>query len=1685
MSALKQLTALGLTAALLASPLGCGADVSDSPTPPSGYDTTTTTDPVQDTGDEATSPDAGPAEDTGAVDTPCSSDADCASLAASICEAATCDVAAGICHVGPLKNYTPCDDGDACTLDEVCFDGLCSRGVQKICDDDNACTDDQCDATSGCLFEANESGCDDGNDCTVDDQCIAGACAGSPTDACACTEDSECDDDDDLCNGSVLCVQGQCEVAPETVVICEEDDDNVCTSSVCHPDTGQCSLSLLSDLPCSDGNACTEGDTCSEGVCNGNVAPCECDVDSDCAVFDDDNLCNGVMACIEGVCETDAATLVICFPEAQPAICNYFTCEPATGECLSKADPDGTLCGDGLACTDDDVCVAGACQGTAVTCDDGNPCTDDACNEADQGCAYSNNTAPCDDGDACTEDELCSDGACGVGQPTVCDDDDLCTEDTCDPVDGCTWKPLACDDADECTVDSCDAGECVHVLDASTPACTACADDAACDDALPCTEDSCDLATGLCANAPKSCDDGNPCTADVCKDDGACESTPSDEGACDDENPCTLADVCDDGACVGTPDPDCGGCGDGECSDSETCATCADDCGECTGSCCAANGTAGCEEAAITACVCAEDDVCCTGTWDAACVEAASACGAGCEADDCCVMGDTAGCAELAIAECVCEEDDYCCDAEWDEYCIETAVIQCGLTCDSCGDGACSLGEDCGSCAADCGACAECGDAACTGDENCGTCPGDCGGPCVDGSCCEANGSPGCADADVNACVCALDGACCDGAWDELCVLFAVEYCELGDQCAFVCGDGTCDAGESCDSCSEDCGACSTCGDGVCDPDEHCAGCATDCGACEGSCCEAHDGPGCDDDSVALCVCDIGDPWCCEVEWDGLCVEVAKSGCGACQPEETTGPCCEAHGGLSCDDPAVADCVCADQPFCCDGKWDEFCAEAASACGGGCGDTCGDGTCSVAESCENCPLDCGACQGPCCEAHDGTGCADLATSTCVCDIDATCCDNAWTESCAIQAVIQCGWTGDCATDCGDGTCSLGETCTDCADDCGECGVCGDGTCGPAETCSSCDTDCGACEGSCCTVHETPGCEDNNVSSCVCDQDVWCCDLIWDELCIDTAKSECGACEALPEPTCGDATCDPGEDCTTCDSDCGSCTGACCEPHEGKGCDQPTVQSCVCEAAPYCCEGDWDIICAALAAQDCGADCGELIECGDELCDIEENCTGCPQDCGECTGSCEESHNTPGCASGPCTDCVCDQDVFCCEFSWDPGCVIYAQNVCVESCSDDYCGDDVCGADETCESCSGDCGECSTNACCSISEDGTPGCEEPEIESCVCGMLPDCCEGTSGWDGQCAGLAQSSCGATCDAPATDCCEGHASPGCNSEPTTAWVCDADPDCCEFAWDDGCVELAEESGACGSQADCCEAHGGLGCGDADTKSCVCDMDEWSYCCTFSWDADCAMVADETCGGCAPAEPNTCCSASDSGTPGCDTPDIAACVCDTAQYCCSESWDGLCAGIAVEECGAICGVTDGCGDGTCATPAPTSHLVTITAGGYDPQDLVIVVGDSVTWSNTDTVSHSATQSAGPVFFNIPLLAEQQGSAIFPEAGSYTYYDVFDATQSITGTIEVVAPTDGETCDSCPQDCGDCSGGDCCTPSESPGCADPDIEACVCESDDPQASYCCNVKWDSYCVDLITIGDCGECLIQ
>jgi hypothetical protein len=383
---------------------------------------------------------------------------------------------------------------------------------------------------------------------------------------------------------------------------------------------------------------------------------------------------------------------------------------------------------------------------------------------------------------------------------------------------------------------------------------------------------------------------------------------------------------------------------------------------------------------------------------------------------------------------------------------------------------------------------------------------------------------------------------------------------------------------------------------------------------CEHEMCEAGGPltPGCDNDEGTDCVgtvCAI-DSFCCEVEWDDLCVGEAIDFCGlTCGgPGECEHDLCVAGGPL---DPACDPCattVCAEDSFCCESEWDDVCVgEAEQLCGLDCGiEDCSHDLCSVGE-----PL-APTCD-PCVEA--------------VCASNAECCTTSWDQECVDQADALCGL--QCAPgSCGDGVCDdESESCETCPVDCGECGGCAHDVC---ETGVALDPSCSECVAS------------------VCAADSFCCEVEWDSICVAEAEQICGAdCDGLPPAECGNGVCEAGEDCVFCSEDCGQCEEC---PHdpctEGDplpfGCDYCTPN--VCKVDSFCCEVAWDSICVALAEEHCALECEGV--CAHDLCT-----PGAPLDptCDECAGA------------------VCGADPFCCETLWDRACVDQAEQTCGLTC----------------------------------------------------------------------------------------------------------------------------------------------------------------------------------------------------------------------------------------------------------------------------------------------------------------------------------------------------------------------------------------------------------------------------------
>jgi len=110
-----------------------------------------------------------------------------------------CDPVLGCTHV---DNTQPCEDGDACTVGDICFQGRCMSGDAKDCDDRIECTLDDCDWATGCGHQPRDELCDDGDPCTTDACDLAAGCVhGFHQEPC---------DDGDECTMGEACAEGIC-----------------------------------------------------------------------------------------------------------------------------------------------------------------------------------------------------------------------------------------------------------------------------------------------------------------------------------------------------------------------------------------------------------------------------------------------------------------------------------------------------------------------------------------------------------------------------------------------------------------------------------------------------------------------------------------------------------------------------------------------------------------------------------------------------------------------------------------------------------------------------------------------------------------------------------------------------------------------------------------------------------------------------------------------------------------------------------------------------------------------------------------------------------------------------------------------------------------------------------------------------------------------------------------------------------------------------------------------------------------------------------------------------------------------------------------------------------------------------------------------------------------------------------
>lgn len=306
----------------------------------------------------------------------------------NVCTSDICDPVMGCIY---QFNTDPCEDGDLCTVNDECFEGVCQARASAVCDDVNPCTDDSCDSATGCTHAPNAADCDDGDVCTLEDLCVNGTCVGSGAPDCndgnECTDDS-CDpvvgcvnvDNTAACAGAdactdAVCADGTCHVAEKNC-----DDGDMCTTDGCGLDVG-CTNEPIAGC-CSENHPCGSGAVCESGWCiDVGCRPCEADADcqledAKCVTVGQGSYC--VTSCATATCDagwtcqTVGEYPTMCWPDAGWCEC----VEPEVpGECAGDTWVSYNSCG-GI--QGRETCANG-CHATEGCCPDGTQLEGETC----------------------------------------------------------------------------------------------------------------------------------------------------------------------------------------------------------------------------------------------------------------------------------------------------------------------------------------------------------------------------------------------------------------------------------------------------------------------------------------------------------------------------------------------------------------------------------------------------------------------------------------------------------------------------------------------------------------------------------------------------------------------------------------------------------------------------------------------------------------------------------------------------------------------------------------------------------------------------------------------------------------------------------------------------------------------------------------------------------------------------------------------------------------------------------------------------------------------------------------------------------------------------------------------------------------------------------------------------------
>ncbi|MCO4760647.1 MAG: hypothetical protein KC502_04040 [Myxococcales bacterium] len=142
------------------------------------------------------------------------------------CTADSCSKTTGACVYKILSGF-PCSDGKLCTTSDTCTSKGTCVGKTTVCNDGKVCTTDSCNASTGkCQYLINTAPCSDGNACTLKDTCYKGLC--KPGVKKNCADSTKCSTDG--CNAKT----GACTHSPAYEnYTCEAGSYSICTSGSC------------------------------------------------------------------------------------------------------------------------------------------------------------------------------------------------------------------------------------------------------------------------------------------------------------------------------------------------------------------------------------------------------------------------------------------------------------------------------------------------------------------------------------------------------------------------------------------------------------------------------------------------------------------------------------------------------------------------------------------------------------------------------------------------------------------------------------------------------------------------------------------------------------------------------------------------------------------------------------------------------------------------------------------------------------------------------------------------------------------------------------------------------------------------------------------------------------------------------------------------------------------------------------------------------------------------------------------------------------------------------------------------------------------------------------------------------------------------------------------------------------